>query len=209
MLALKLAAAATLTATNGFFFLLLATAFNTFTYLIKKQKYIWLFLKKTKLNVLIFRWILCFLLNIFEQTSGDVFIYKAHERPLLLHFGAHLLILILFEAHKLLNRAYRHLLQNQQKWLMPSKLFGAWIISSGDCSATVVRFLSGRVKHWHCVFLSYRVTSDSWWVTLQCNRSFCRVHFHLQGKLKIRIAINLLYSTSCFPWRQQVEIHFT
>ena len=37
-----------------------------------------------------------FLLNICEQTSGHVFIYKANERPLLLRFGAHLLILILF-----------------------------------------------------------------------------------------------------------------
>ena len=38
----------------------------------------------------------CVLLNICEQSSGHVFIYKANERPLLLRFGAHLLILILF-----------------------------------------------------------------------------------------------------------------
>ena len=73
-----------------------------------------------------------FLLNICEQTSGYVFInYKADERPLLLRFGAHLLILILFYAHKLLNKADRHLLQNQSKGLVLSKLFVAWIICGG------------------------------------------------------------------------------
>ena len=40
MLALKLPAAATLTARNGKNFSFLSTAFNTFTYLINKHKYI-------------------------------------------------------------------------------------------------------------------------------------------------------------------------
>ena len=56
-----------------------------------------------------------FLLNICEQTSRHVFIYNAIERPLLLHFGAPLLILILFLAHKLLNKADRHFLKTNKK----------------------------------------------------------------------------------------------
>lgn len=53
--------------------------------------------KKNLINLLIFHWILCFLLlNICEQPSGYVFIYKANKGPLLSRFDAHLLILILF-----------------------------------------------------------------------------------------------------------------
>ena len=63
---------------------------------------------------------------------------KGHQ--LLLRFGAHLLILILFYAHKLLNKADRHFIAKSTKRVSAVKVICSldYLRRSRDCSAIVV-----------------------------------------------------------------------